>query len=242
MVKGRIHSIETCGTVDGPGIRYVIFMQGCQLRCAYCHNPDTWDLHGGKTISVDEIVEDIKRNIPYMKASHGGVTVTGGEPTLQTEFCTELFKKLKMMEIHTALDTSGFVDLNKVEKLMQYIDLVLLDIKHIDDNEHMKLTGVSNKKTLNFAEYLSEKNKPVWIRHVIVQGITDDIDEIEKLAEYVSTLKNVEKVEILPYHKMGVYKYDALGIPYKLKGINPPDTKKIEEIKEVFRKRNLKVV
>lgn len=242
MVMGKIHSIETCGTVDGPGVRYVVFMQGCLLRCAYCHNPDTWHLNDGKEVSTDEIFNDVKRYIPYMKASGGGVTLSGGEPTLQVEFCTDLFKKLKTEKIHTAIDTSGFADIEKVEELVKYTDLFLLDIKHIDDEGHKKLTGVSNKKTLKFAKYLSDIDKKVWIRHVIVPGITDDMEEIKKLADFVSSLKNVDRVEILPYHKMGVYKYEALGIPYSLKGINPPDTSKIEEIKEEFRKRDIKVV
>jgi len=177
-----------------------------------------------------------------MKASGGGVTLTGGEPTLQVEFCTDLFKKLKAENIHTAIDTSGFVDIEKVEELVKYTDLFLLDIKHIDDDEHKKLTGVSNRKTLKFAKYLSDIDKKVWLRHVIVPGITDNMEEIKKLADFVSSLKNVDRVEILPYHKMGVYKYEALGIPYSLKGINPPDTSKIEEIKEEFRKRDIKVV
>ncbi len=242
MVMGKIHSIETCGTVDGPGIRYVVFMQGCPLRCAYCHNPDTWDYSGGKEVSTDEIFNDAKRYIPYMKASGGGVTLTGGEPTLQPEFCEDLFKKLKASGIHTALDTSGYVNIDKVKELVKHTDLFLLDIKHIDDEGHKKLTGVSNKKTLGFAKYLSDEGKKMWIRHVIVPGITDDMEEIKKLADFVSSLKNVDRVEILPYHKMGVYKYEALGIPYSLKGINPPDTSKIEEIKEEFRKRDIKVV
>lgn len=242
MVMGKIHSIETCGTVDGPGIRYVVFMQGCPLRCAYCHNPDTWDYSGGKEVSTDEIFNDAIRYIPYMKASGGGVTLTGGEPTLQPEFCEDLFKKLKASVIHTALDTSGYVNIDKVKGLVKYTDLFLLDIKHIDDEGHKKLTGASNRKTLEFAKYLSDEGKKMWIRHVIVPGITDDMGEIKKLADFVSSLKNVDRVEILPYHKMGVYKYEALGIPYSLKGINPPDTSKIEEIKEEFRKRDIKVV
>ncbi|MDI3311295.1 MAG: pyruvate formate-lyase-activating protein [Thermoanaerobacterium sp.] len=239
---GKIHSIETCGTVDGPGIRYVVFMQGCPLRCAYCHNPDTWDYNGGKEVSTDEIFNDAKRYISYMKVSGGGVTLTGGEPTLQPEFCKDLFKKLKASDIHTALDTSGYVDIDKVKELVKYTDLFLLDIKHIDDEGHKKLTGVSNRKTLKFAKYLSDEGKKMWIRHVIVPGITDDMEEIKRLADFVSSLKNVDRVEILPYHKMGVYKYEVLGIPYSLKGINPPDTSKIEEIKEEFRKRDIKVV
>ncbi|AFK85653.1 pyruvate formate-lyase activating enzyme [Thermoanaerobacterium aotearoense SCUT27] len=242
MVMGKIHSIETCGTVDGPGIRYVVFMQGCPLRCAYCHNPDTWNYNGGKEVSTDEIFNDAKRYIPYMKSSGGGVTLTGGEPTLQPEFCEDLFKKLKASGIHTALDTSGYVNIDKVKELVKHTDLFLLDIKHIDDESHKKLTGVSNRKTLEFARYLSDEGKKMWIRHVIVPGITDDMEEIRKLADFVSSLKNVDRVEILPYHKMGVYKYEALGIPYRLKGINPPDTSKIKEIKEEFRKRDIKVV
>lgn len=242
MVVGRIHSIETCGTVDGPGIRYVIFMQGCPLRCAYCHNPDTWDINKGKTLTVDEIVEDIKRYIPYIKSSNGGVTVTGGEPLLQIEFVAELFKELKKIGIHTAIDTSGYVDIEDVKELIEYTDLFLLDIKHIDDIEHKKLTGVTNQKTLKLSKYLSDRGIPVWIRHVIVSGITDDLEEVKALAEFISTLKNIKKVEILPYHKMGEYKYEALNMPYRLKGIKIPDKAIIDKIKQIFRDKNINTV
>lgn len=242
MVVGRIHSIETCGTVDGPGIRYVIFMQGCPLRCAYCHNPDTWDINKGKTLTVDEIVEDIKRYIPYIKSSNGGVTVTGGEPLLQIEFVAELFKELKKIGIHTAIDTSGYADIEDVKELIEYTDLFLLDIKHIDDIEHKKLTGVTNQKTLKLSKYLSDRGIPVWIRHVIVSGITDDLEEVKALAEFISTLKNIKKVEILPYHKMGEYKYEALNMPYRLKGIKIPDKTAIDKIKQIFRDKNINTV
>lgn len=241
MVTGRIHSIETCGTVDGPGIRYVVFMQGCPLRCAYCHNPDTWDGKSGKAVTVNEIVEDIRRYMPYMKLSKGGVTVTGGEPLLQIEFVTELFKELKKIGIHTAIDTSGYIDIEEVEEIIKYTDLFLLDIKHVDDIEHKKLTGVTNQKTLKLAKYLSDRGIPIWIRHVIVPGITDNIKEVKALAEFISTLKSVEKVEILPYHKMGEYKYEVLNIPYRLKGIKTPDKDTIEKIKNVFKDMNITV-
>lgn len=242
MVTGRIHSIETCGTVDGPGIRYVVFMQGCPLRCAYCHNPDTWDGKCGKVVTVKEIIEDIKRYIPYMKLSKGGVTVTGGEPLLQIKFVTELFKELKKIDFHTAIDTSGYVDIEEIKELIEYTDLFLLDIKHINDIEHKKLTGVTNQKTQKLAKYLSDRGIPVWIRHVIIPGITDDIEEVKALAEFILTLKNVEKVEILPYHKMGEYKYEALNIPYRLKGIRTPDKDTIEKIKNVFKDLNIYAV
>ena len=176
-IKGRIHSFESFGTVDGPGVRYVVFMQGCPLKCKYCHNRDTREYSLGKKYLVDDIVNQIKRYVAYM-GKDGGVTVTGGEPLLQIEFVTELFKKLKENNIHTALDTSGFVNTEKLGELLKYTDLVLLDIKHMDLDEHLKLTGVSNEKIKAFAKYLSDNGIPMWIRHVLVPGITDSEEPV----------------------------------------------------------------
>lgn len=235
-MKGYIHSIETCGTVDGPGIRYVVFTQGCPLRCRYCHNPDTWKISDGKEITVDEIIADAVKYKPYMKFSGGGLTLTGGEPTLQIDFATELFKRCRKEGIHTALDTSGYVDIEKADKLLRYTDLVLLDIKHIDRDKHMDITGVPNDKTLRFAQHLSDMKIPTWIRYVLVPGLTDDEKDIESLAQFVSSLSSVERVEILPYHIMGVNKWEKLGYDYTLKNVNPPSEADVAKATAIFKK------
>lgn len=232
-VTGYIHSIETLGTVDGPGIRFVAFMQGCPMRCRYCHNPDTWALGAGKKISAEELAATALKYKSYIKS--GGVTVSGGEPLLQIEFVTEFFKILKAEGIHTALDTSG-ITFNKKDKncvarhkeLLEYTDLVLLDIKHIDENEHKKLTGLSNENPLGFAKYLSDNGKDIWIRHVLVPEITDNDGYLKRLGAFIGELKTVKNIEVLPYHTMGESKYEKLGIPYTLKGVTPPDKKSVE--------------
>lgn len=240
-MKGRIHSIETAGTVDGPGIRYVIFFQGCPLRCLYCHNPDTRDVFGGKEISTEELITDIKKYRSYMKFSGGGVTVSGGEPLLQPEFLLELLKELKKEDFHTAIDTSGFADLNKVKEVFDYTNLVLLDIKSINEKIYKKVTSVDLSATLKLAKYLSEKNIKTWIRYVLVPGLTDDLDDAEALAEFLQPLKNIEKIEVLPFHKMGEYKWEALGYEYTLKNTEPPDKELVEKVKSIFTKKGLKV-
>lgn len=222
---GNIHSIETCGTVDGPGIRFVVFTQGCPMRCKYCHNPDTWDTKLNTKMSVQDIFEKYDGVKEFCK---GGITVTGGEPLLQISFVTELFKTAKKNNIHTALDTSGIVfdknNTNSFDELMRYTDLVLLDIKHIDDEEHKKLTGLSNKNVLEFANYLSEKSIPVWIRHVVVPNITNKENYLTQLGKFLSGLKNIQALDVLPYHNMAIPKYQNLGIEYPLEDI-PPLTK-----------------
>lgn len=244
-MTGRIHSIETLGTVDGPGIRYVVFMQGCPMRCLYCHNPDTWSFQGGKEISAAELAKNALKYANYLKG--GGVTVTGGEPLLQIDFVTEFFKILKKEGLHTALDTSG-ITFRKDDKecvsrhaeLLKYTDLALLDIKHIDDNEHRKLTSHSNKNALDFARYLSDTGKDMWIRHVLVDKITDNDFYLQKLGEFISTLKTVKKIEVLPYHNMGEVKYEKMGIKYPLHGVEPPQRERVlnaEHILTKFSKR-----
>ena len=207
MLKGKVHSIETFGTVDGPGIRYIVFMQGCPLRCKYCHNRDTWDTKGGKEYTADELIENVSKYSSYMKASGGGITVSGGEATLQSEFVAKFFEKAKEKGIHTCLDTSGFVDIEKLDPILENTDLVLLDIKHMDNEKSKDLTGVEITKALEVAKYLDKKNIPVWIRHVLVPTITDDKENLESLAKFVSTLSNVERFELLPYHSIGVHKW-----------------------------------
>lgn len=222
MVKGYIHSIETCGTVDGPGLRYVIFLQGCPMRCQYCHNPDTWEPGIGDQMTVDEVLRSFYNNTAFYR--NGGVTVTGGEPMMQMDFLIELFTKLRKDGVHTCLDSSGIMFrpenpafMEKMEKLAEVTNLVMLDIKHIDDEKHKVLTTHSNKNILAFAKYLDEKNIPIWIRHVIVPGITLYRDYLERLGEFMATLNNVKALDVLPYHSMGKVKYENLKMDYPLK-------------------------
>lgn len=222
---GNIHSIETCGTVDGPGVRFVVFLQGCPMRCLYCHNPDTWSTAENQPMSVDEILTKLDSVKEFVK---GGLTVTGGEPLMQYDFVSELFKSAKEKGIHTALDTSGIVfnpeNTAPVDKVLKYTDLVLLDIKHINNEEHIKLTGHSNKNILAFARYLSDNNIPMWIRHVVVPNITDNEKYLKELGQFIKALKTVKALDVLPYHDMAKVKYKNLGIDYKLKDV-PPLTK-----------------
>lgn len=231
---GHIHSTESFGTVDGPGIRFVVFMQGCTLKCKYCHNRDTWKVNSGNKITIEELIKNIENYRTYMDNSGGGVTVSGGEPLLQAEFVTELFKKLKELGIHTALDTAGSIPLSpEIKELLKYTDLVLIDIKHIDDEKCKALTGFSNKNNIEFIKYLNNVNIPVWIRQVLVPGYTDDKFDLQKLKQFIDTLSNVEKVEILPYHNLGKFKWEELGDAYELEDVIPPsqdDVKKAEQI------------
>jgi pyruvate formate lyase activating enzyme len=239
-MKGFIHSIESCGAVDGPGLRYVVFTQGCLLRCQYCHNADTWKIGKGKEMTVEEIIIDLKTYLPFIEASGGGITVSGGEPLLQMDFLIELFKECKKIGIHTAIDTSGGCYSTeesfqrKLNELLLYTDLVLLDLKHIDEKKHRKLTGNTNLQILQFARLLSDKQVPVWIRHVLVPTVTDDPEDLHRLAAFIHTLNNVEKIEILPYHKLGVYKWKALGLPYPLEGIEPPSEESIQMAQQIL--------
>ena len=220
-MKGYIHSLESFGTVDGPGVRYVVFFQGCPLRCLYCHNPDTWAIHGGTEMDAGDVLEKMTRNLPFYET--GGITATGGEPLLQLDFLTELFTLAKEKGIHTALDTSGILfNRDKIEafdRLMDVCDLVLLDIKHMDKNEHIRLTGASNESVFAFMDYLKEKKKPVWVRHVIVPNITYQDKQLKALGTYLKGFENVERIDVLPYHTMGAVKYQALGVEYPLKDV-----------------------
>ena len=240
---GKIHSLETFGTVDGPGVRFVVFFQGCPMRCQYCHNPDTWNIEDGEEMSADEIITRFERNRSFYQT--GGITATGGEPMLQLDFLTELFTKAKEKGIHTCLDTSGIIfpennpetaKLKQIEDLMSVTDLVMLDIKHIKDEEHQKLTGQSNRNVLAFARYLDSIGKPVWIRHVVVPGITFDEKELTELGKFLKTLHNVEKLEVLPYHSMGKVKYDNLGMDYILKDTPQLTKAEAKEAEEIIRK------
>lgn len=221
-ILGNIHSIESCGTVDGPGIRFVVFTQGCPMRCQYCHNPDTWKFKDNKKVSTDEILAQYDGVKEFCT---GGITVTGGEPMCQMDFVTELFKKAQAKGINTALDTSGVMfkpdNKEKVDELLKYTSVVLLDIKHIDDEEHKKLTGHSNKNIIAFAKYLSEIKKPMWVRHVVVPGITFKEEYLTRLGEFLGTLQNIAALDVLPYHDMAIPKYENLKIDYPLKGVPP---------------------
>ncbi len=233
-MKARIHSFESLGAVDGPGVRFVIFMQGCSLKCKYCQNRDTWDIHGGNEYSVDEILEKILRYKNYFMPN-GGVTVSGGEPLLQAKFLIELFTKLKEHSIHTCIDTSGSFDLTcDIKKLIDLTDLFLLDIKCINDEKCIELTGVSNKKELNFAKYLSDNNKPLWIRQVLVPGITDDEQDLLELKNFISSLRTVEKVEVLPYHNLGKFKWEKLDLKYPLEGYRTASSEDVKNAKYIL--------
>ena len=219
---GRIHSIETFGAVDGPGVRFIVFFQGCPMRCAYCHNPDTWDVNGGTEMSVDEIYKKFERNKAFYEK--GGVTASGGEPMMQIDFLTELFTRFHNEGVHTCLDTSGimFTEENeKIDKLLAVTDLVMLDIKQISREKHKELTGHYNDGILAFAKYLSDKGKKIWVRFVCVPGLTDDEEDLKEYGKFLSGLKNLEALDVLPYHTMGVKKYEALNIPYRLEGLKP---------------------
>lgn len=236
-LKGKIHSTENFGTVDGPGIRYVIFAQGCHMRCKFCHNPDTWKTTGGKEYTADELLDQAERYRPYWRDG-GGITVSGGEPLLQLPFLLDLFKKAKKRGIHTCLDTCGQPFTRKepffsmFNELLQYTDLILLDIKHIDPTVHLDLTRCSNEPILEMATYLSEVNQPVWIRHVLLPQWSDNDDALDRLHTFLTTLNNIEKVEILPYHTMGKFKWDELGLTYELDGIEPPTEDRIKNAKQ----------
>lgn len=234
-MKGRIHSIETFGTVDGPGIRFVLFMQGCALQCQFCHNPDTWDTAGGRQVTVDEILREMEPYLPYYKASGGGITVTGGEPTLQAPFVAQLFKACKeRYGLHTALDSSGFCDPTHAAELIDHTDLVLLDLKQMNKVKHERLTSQPNDRILAFAQWLSGRNQPMWIRHVLIPGITDHTDDLRALGTFIGGLKRVEKLELLPYHRMGVYKWQQLGRDYPLEGVPTPSDREVERARQVI--------
>lgn len=230
----KVHSVESFGTVDGPGIRFVLFLQGCHLQCKYCHNRDTWDMKGGSYKSLDEIFNKIMNYKNYI-CPNGGVTITGGEPLLQAKFIFELFTKLKKQNIHTCIDTSGMVALTEdIKKVLSVTDLVLLDIKHIDSKKCKELVGFSNKLELDFAKYLSDNAIPIWIRQVLIPGYTDDEQDLLKLKDFIASLKTVQKVELLPYHDMGKFKWKKLGIKYDLEGVRPANLQDINKAKEIL--------
>ena len=243
MLSANVHSLESFGSVDGPGIRFVIFLQGCHMRCQFCHNPDTWTEKSNQTFTSDELLKRAMRYKAYW-GSEGGITVSGGEPLLQIDFLIEFFRKAKENGVHTVIDTAGqpFTKeepfFSKFQELMKYTDLLMLDIKEINPDRHKILTGVSNDNILEMAKYLSEIGKPIWIRHVLVPERSDFDEDLKTLREYLDTLSNVEKVEVLPYHTLGAYKWKNLGIPYSLEGINPPSAERIKNANEILKTMN----
>lgn len=238
-VKGYIHSTESFGSVDGPGVRFIIFVSGCPMRCQFCHNPDTWKMQDGELKTTDELLKTALRYKSYWK-DKGGITVSGGEPLMQMDFLIDLFKKAKEQGVHTNIDTSGAVFtkeepfFGKLQELLKYTDMLMLDIKHIDDEQHKILTGQSNKNILEFARYLSDIKKPIWIRHVLVPERSDNDEYLERLHDFIETLDNVERVEVLPYHTLGAYKWKELGYDYKLEGIDPPTQERIENANRIL--------
>lgn len=239
--KGYIHSLESFGSVDGPGVRFVVFMQGCNMRCKYCHNPETWEC-GGDEYTAPELLQQVLRYRPYWgkDGKQGGVTLSGGEPLLQPLFAAEFFKLLKEHNVHTAIDTSGqpfsrdenFLD--EFDALLEYTNLVLLDLKHMESSAHKKLTGFGNENILDMARYLSDKGVPMWIRHVLVPGITDSNENLSDIRKFIDTLKTVEKVEILPYHTLGLVKWEKLGVKYPLSGVPTPSAADIERAENIL--------
>lgn len=237
-MQGRIHSLESFGTVDGPGVRYVVFVQGCPMRCAYCHNPDTWEMNAGTLMEPSEILEKYERNRPFYK--EGGLTVTGGEPLMQIDFLLELFTLAKEKGIHTCLDTSGIAYktnsnpewLEKLDKLCEVTDLVMLDIKHIDNAKHQELVKQPNDGILAFAEYLDKMHVDLWIRHVVVPGITDKPEDLHRLGYFIGGLGNLKALDVLPYHTMGKKKYKELNMDYPLENVPDMDKGRVPELKK----------
>ncbi len=236
---GYVHSTESFGSVDGPGVRFIIFLAGCPMRCAYCHNPDTWDMSKGQKMTADELLQKALRYKTYWK-KEGGITVSGGEALMQIDFLIDLFEKAKAKGVNTCIDTSGapfsleepFI--SKFDRLCELTDLFMLDIKHIDDDIHKELTGRSNKNILEMAKYLSDRGKKMWIRQVLLERYTDDDEYLRRTREFIDTLKTVERVEVLPYHTLGTFKYENLGIPYKIPDINPPSGERVLNAEKIL--------
>ncbi len=238
-LQGRIHSTESFGSVDGPGIRFIIFLKGCAMRCRYCHNPDTWDAQGGELMTVNDLLERAERYRSYW-GTEGGITVSGGEALLQMDFVTELFEEAKRRGINTCLDTAGqpfrsdAAYLARFDRLMDATDLVLLDLKHMDNEAHRRLTGHGNENILQLAQHLSRRGTPVWVRHVLVPGITDSEEHLLAMRNFIATLNNVQKVEVLPYHTLGVFKWQQLGIPYELEGVPTPSQEELARARKII--------
>jgi pyruvate formate-lyase 1-activating enzyme len=240
-IIGRIHSLESFGTVDGPGIRFVVFMQGCPLRCQFCHNPDTWEVNKGSEFTPKQLFDEIIKYKSYMEFSGGGVTFTGGEPLLQADFVLEVCKLLKREGISVAIDTSGYVWNDQVKTLLEYTDIMLLDIKNYNPFVYEEITGVSLAPTLKMLDYLKEKNINTWIRYVLVPGLSDNLDYIQKLADHLSYFPNVSKIELLGFHKMGEFKWKELGLEYRLADTKEPTKELLNEVKAIFESSGINV-
>ncbi len=235
MQTGYVHSVETGAASDGPGVRFALFVTGCPFRCLYCHNPDTWNLHAGKRTTTDEVIAEIARYATFLRLA-GGLTITGGEPLTQPEFVHEIFLRAKEeLHLHTALDTNGFLAHSLPDSWFNPIDLVLLDIKQMNPEKHKNLTGCALQPVLDFATRLDKLGKKMWIRYVLVPGLTDDTKDIQDLADFIHTLKNVERIEVLPFHNMAIHKWDALGVPYSLKDLRPPTAESLANARMLLR-------
>ncbi len=241
---GRIHSFESCGTVDGPGIRFIVFLQGCLMRCKYCHNRDTWDLNDGREITVTEIMKEAVTYRHYMNSTGGGITASGGEAMLQPEFVRDFFRAAKAEGIHTCLDTNGHIRKHTkiIDEILDSTDLVMLDLKQLNDEIHQDLVGVSNRRTLDFARYLHKRAQKTWIRYVVVPGYTDDEDSAHRLGAFIKDMDNIEKVEMLPYHQLGEHKWETLGYEYELKEVGVPAKETMEKLKTILEGYGHKVV
>ena len=239
QVKGRIHSVETFGLVDGPGVRYVVFLQGCRMRCKYCHNPETWKPDEGELKTAKEFFDKAYRYRSYWK-NNGGITVSGGEPLVQLDFVTEFFRLMKKEGVHTCVDTAGQPFrrdpewLDRFNELMSLTDLFMLDLKQFDSKLHVELTGKDNANILDMARYLSDNGKEMWIRHVLVPGVTDDETDLRKMSDFIASPKTVSRVEILPYHTLGVSKWQKLGIPYPLEGVPTPTDEQVKRAEDIL--------
>ncbi|MBY6209492.1 MULTISPECIES: pyruvate formate-lyase-activating protein [Halomonas] len=241
---GRLHHLESCGAVDGPGIRFLVFLQGCVMRCQYCHNRDSWDLKGGREVCVEEVMAEARTYLPFMRASGGGITCSGGEALLQPAFVRDLFVAAKAEGMHTCLDTNGYAchyD-DVLDALLDATDLVLLDIKHIEEGAHRVLTGISSRRPFAFARHLAAIGKPTWIRQVIVPGHTDSDEMMHRLGQFIQTLDNIERVELLPYHGLGEYKWEELGQHYPLAGLEPPSRETMERLVAIAARYHPQVV
>ena len=232
MTVGRVHSMESMGLVDGPGIRTVIFFQGCSLRCRFCHNPDTWEFNSGEITDPETLVKKISRFKPYFKNT-GGVTFSGGEPLMQPDFLLETLKLCKQENIHTCIDTAGY-GMGSYDEILEYTDLVLLDLKHVSETDYKQMTGRTMNRFQEFLSALEKSETPIWIRHVVVPGITDSQEHMKNLKTYISTIPNVEKVELLPYHLLGKNKYEVMGIPYSLDGVPAMDKEKTMDLQSKY--------
>ncbi len=236
-MTGFVHSTESLGTVDGPGLRFVVFLSGCPMRCAYCHNPDTWQERSGKEMTVAEVMNQLRGVREFLRG--GGLTCTGGEPLMQAQFVAELFEAAKAEGVHTCLDTSGIMWANdslheSIDRVLRSTDLVMLDIKHIDPEKHKALTGQDNAAILRFAEHISQLGADIWIRHVLVPGVTDDRASLTGLGRFIGGLRTLRAIDVLPYHTLGIAKYEALGLPYRLEGVPAATKQQAAEAREVI--------